>query len=216
MTSPPPGTGYFISPTDGPGPGVLLLHSFWGLNRATKDTADRLADSGFTVLAPDLADGAVFEGRDEALAALAEADVNVLASLIQSSVPVVKRAQVDPDSPIGVVGYGSGASWALWLSARLTDEVAAVVTYYGSQTISMDTSGAGYLCHWAEHDANVSDDDIAQLGLTFQLAGRPFRFEHHAGTETGFAEAGRPGFDGEVDAIAWRQTIEFLAHELRH
>ena len=194
---------------------MLLLHSFWGLNRAAKDTADRLADAGFTVLAPDLADGAVFEDRDEALDALAGADVNVLASLIQSSVPVVRRAQLDPEAPIGVVGYGSGASWALWLSARLTSEVSAVVTYYGSQTIAMERSTASYLCHWADDDANVSDDDIAQLGLTLQLASRPFRFEHHEGTESGFAEAGRPGFDSEADAVAWRQTIEFLAGELR-
>ncbi len=194
---------------------MLLLHSFWGLNRAAKDTANRLADAGFTVLAPDLADGAVFDDRSEALAALAEADVNVLASLIQSSVPVVRRAQAEPNAPIGLVGYGSGASWALWLSARLTDEVAAVVTYYGSQTIAMDRSAASYLCHWAAEDANVSDDDIAQLGLSLQMAGRPFRFEHHAGTQSGFAESGRPGFDGEADAVAWRQTIEFLAGELR-
>ena len=215
MSTPPPGTGYFISPDDGPGPGVLLLHSFWGLNRAAKDTANRLADSGFTVLAPDLADGRQFDDEAAALAALAQADVNVLASLVQSSVGIVRRAQVDPSGPLGVVGFGSGASWALWLSARLIDDVRAVVTYYGSQSTPMDRSEASYLCHWATIDGNVSDDDIAQLGLSLQMADRPFRFEHHLGTIDGFAESDRPGFNPEADAIAWRQTIEFLAHELR-
>lgn len=214
MRTPPPGTGYFISPEDGPGPGVLLLHSFWGLNRAAKDTADRLADSGFTVLAPDLADGEEFDDDEAALKALAEADVNVLASLIQSSVGIVRRAQARPEAPIGVVGYGSGASWALWLSARLVDEVRAVVTYYGAQSIGMDRSRSSYLCHWATTDDNVSDDDIAQLGLSLTLADRPFRFEHHAGTTAGFAEADRPDFDAGADAIAWRLTIEFLAGHL--
>lgn len=215
MSTPPPGTGYFISPTDRPGPGVLLLHGFWGLNRAAKDTANRLCDAGFTVLAPDLADGLTFDNDTDAFEALTKADMNVLASLVQSSVGIVRRAQADASRPIGVVGYGSGASWALWLSARLVDDVAAVVTYYGSQTIPMDASNASYLCHWAEVDANVSDLEIADLGLSLQLAGRPFKFEHHDGTVDGFAEADRPSFNGLADAVAWRQTIEFLAGELR-
>lgn len=208
------GQGYFISPEEGPGPGVLLLHSFWGLNRHTKDTANRLADSGFTVLAPDLANGEVFTSDDDAMAALAEMDVNINASLVQSSLGILRRASRDKTAPIGVLGYGSGASWALWLSARLSEEVGAVVTYYGSQNIAMDGSRASYLAHWAESDDMVSDLEVADLGLSLQLAGRDFRFEHHEGTRHGFAEAGHGSFDGQAEAVAWRQTAEFLANEL--
>lgn len=213
--SAPAGQGYFISPEDGPGPGVLLLHSFWGLNRQTKDAANQLADAGFTALAPDLADGQVFEDEAEAFTALAEADMNVNASLVQSSLSILRRAQLDPDAPIGVLGFGSGASWALWLSARLVDEVAAVVTYYGSQAAPMSAARASFLCHWAEVDAHVTDLEIADLGLSMQLAGLDFRFEHHEGTVDGFAEPGRPGFDSAAEVVAWRQTTEFLAGVLR-
>lgn len=210
------GQGYFISPDEGPGPGVLLLHSFWGLNRQAKDTANRLADSGFTTLAPDLADGAVYEDEGEAMSALADADVNVNASLIQSSLGILRQAQRDPIAPIGVVGFGSGASWALWLSARLTEEIGAVVTYYGSQSIPMDGARARYLNHWAETDDVVSDLEVADLGLSLQMAGLDFRFEHHEGTSHGFAEEGLPGFNAEAEVVAWRQTTEFLAGTLNH
>ncbi len=209
------GQGYFISPDDGPGPGVLLLHSFWGLNRQTKDTANRLADLGFTVLAPDLAAGEVFEDEDTAMTALAEADVNVNASLTQSSLGILRRAQRNPSAPIGVLGYGSGASWALWLSARLTDEIGAVVTYYGSQSIPMDGAKASFLSHWSSTDSMVSDLEVADLGLSLQMAGVDFRFEHHDGTSDGFAESGLPGYDAEAEVVAWRQTSEFLAGTLR-
>lgn len=214
---PPAGTGYFISPSTGPGPGVLLLHSFWGLNRTTKEMADSLADDGFTVLAPDLSDGAVFDDADPtaALQALAEADVNVLAALVQSSVAIVRNAQDRSDAPIGVIGFGSGASWALWLSARLVDEVAAVATYYGSQSIPMDTSNASYLCHWAEADVHVSDLEVADLGLSLKMANRPFTFEHHAGTLDGFAEFGHPGYNAAATEAAWKSTTEFLRTTLR-
>ncbi len=209
------GQGYFISPDDGPGPGVLLLHSFWGLNRQAKDTANALADLGFTVLAPDLADGEVYDDEDDAMAALGDADMNVSASLIQSSLGVLRKAQLNPEAPIGVVGYGPGASWALWLSARLTDEIGAVVTYYGAQSIPMDGSNAAYLSHWSEVDSMVTDLEVADLGLSLQMAGVNFRFEHHEGTADGFAEAGRPSHDAEAEVVAWRQTSEFLASTLR-
>jgi carboxymethylenebutenolidase len=213
--APPSGTGYFISPSEGPGPGVLLLHSFWGLNRDMKDTANALADAGFTVLAPDLLGGATFEDTDQALNALAETDMNVVASLVQSSVGILRRAQADPAAPIGVLGFGPGASWALWLSVRFADDVSAVATYYGSQSIPMEGSTSSYLCHWADVDANVDDLDVADLGLSLQLAGRDFRFEHHDGTADGFAEPGRPSSNPEAAAVAWRQTTEFLAGALR-
>ncbi len=209
------GQGYFISPEEGPGPGVLLLHSFWGLNRHIKDTANRLADSGFTVLAPDLAGGEIYTEDDAAMAALAEVDVNVSASLVQSSLGILRRASRDKNAPIGVLGYGPGASWALWLSARLVDEVGAVVTYYGSQNIPMESATASYLCHWAETDDVIDDLEVADLGLSLQLAGLTFRFEHHDGTAHGFAEDGHRCFDGKAEAVAWRQTAEFFATVLK-
>ena len=209
------GSGYFISPEAGPGPGVLVLHSLWGLNRQAKDTANRLADHGFTALAPDLTGGAIFEDEAQALAALGEADIDVLASLVQSSLGILRRASANPQAPIGVLGYGPGASWALWVSARLTEEVGAVVTYYGSQNIPMDNARAAYLCHWAQEDSLVTDLEVADLGLSLQLAGLDFRFEHHEGTASGFAEDGHPKYDAEAEAVAWRQTAEFLASELR-
>jgi len=190
------------------------LHSLWGLNRETKDTANRLADHGFTVLAPDLNGGVVFDDEDEALGALSDADMNVTASLVQSSLGILRKASADPVAPIGVVGYGPGASWALWVSARLTEEVSTVVTYYGAQAMAMDGAAASYLCHWAETDTLVDDLEVADLGLSLQMAGRDFRFEHHAGTTNGFAEEGRPEFDGEAEAVAWRQSTEFLATHL--
>lgn len=192
---------------------MLLLHSFWGLNRATKDMANQLADEGYTVIAPDLCDGQVFDDPDPtaAMDALANVNVNVVAALVQSCVGLVQNAQVDSTAPLAVVGLGSGASWALWLSARSVDEIAAVVTYYGSQSVAMDTSNSSYLCHWAETDANVTDLEVADLGLRLQMANRPFTFEHHTGTVDGFAELGRPGFDEEASNLSWKQTIEFLS-----
>lgn len=48
---------YLVRPSCGSGPGVLVLHSWWGLNEFFRRFCDRLADEGFVALAPDLHEG---------------------------------------------------------------------------------------------------------------------------------------------------------------
>lgn len=214
-TLPPPGTGYFVAPPDGPGPGVLVIPSPWGLTTSMKRRADELADAGFSVLVPDLNDGQVAANATEADEALMSMDMNVAASLVQSSLRLLRAASHDPDAPAGLIGFAAGASWALWLSERLPDQVSAVVAYYGTQSIEFSDATAAYLLHFGEEDAVVSNDDVAMLGLSLQLAGRDFTHHTHAGAGHGFAEAEHLNYHPGTDAIAWRQTTEFLAGYLR-
>lgn len=211
MSTPPPGTGYYVGPTDAPGPGVLLLHSSWGLNSGTRATCDRLADLGYTVLAPDLADGALPENAAEAHEVLMETDVNVVASMVQSSAGLLRGFAAGDDKPLAIIGYSSGASWAFWLSVRQPSLVDTVVTFYGTQGISFAGTQSSYLCHFANDDDVVTDLEVAELGLSLQQAGVDFTFEHHELAGHGFAEEGIPPFNAKAEAIAWRQTTEFLA-----
>ena len=47
-------------------PGVLVLHPWWGLNDDVIAYADRLADTGFTVAAPDMFGGQVATAVEDA------------------------------------------------------------------------------------------------------------------------------------------------------
>lgn len=215
MTSlPAPGTGYFVEPTSGSGPGVLLLSSSWGLTASVKERADNLADSGFTVLAPDLYDGQVARNPLQAQEQLLTADMNVAASLAQSSLRLLQAACGSAD-PVGLVGFEAGASWALWLSVRYAARCRAVVAYYGTQSIAFDDATASYLLHYAANDELVSADDTALLGLNLQLARRDFTVSMHDEVGNGFAAKDNPNYNAQADAVAWRQSLEFLSQHLR-
>ena len=46
--------GYLATPERGEGPGVLVLHAWWGLNDTMRAVCARLSQAGFVAFAPDL------------------------------------------------------------------------------------------------------------------------------------------------------------------
>jgi carboxymethylenebutenolidase len=60
--------GYLAVPEQGSGPGVLVLHAWWGLTGVFKQVCDRLAQAGFVALAPDLYRGKTTASIEEAQA----------------------------------------------------------------------------------------------------------------------------------------------------
>jgi carboxymethylenebutenolidase len=205
------GDAYLVHPDAGPGPGVLVLHSWWGLTPGVKRIVERLADLGYTALAPDLCGGEVPVDADAAQRLLVESDPNVTADLILKSASALRSVAVD-DAPIAVVGYSMGASWALWLATRAPAEVSAVVVHYGSQTIDFVDLTAPVLGHFAEHDPLVSDDERVELQSHLLLLDKHVEFHHYEGTSHWFAEPGvESHHDPEATELADHRTAAFLA-----
>jgi carboxymethylenebutenolidase len=204
---------YFISGDAGPGPGVLVLHSFWGLTKSMKSLCDDLADHGFTVLAPDINFGELPASEQEALDHLGKADPNRLASLVLSSAKLLHERSTE--GPIGIVGFGMGGSLALWASVRLADLVDAAVSFYGSQQIDFAGSRASYLIHLAEDDEYVSEDEAAFMEATMRLEDLDVEVDRVPGTRHGFAEPDGGTFDPGAFDRAWAQTLDFLRERLR-
>jgi carboxymethylenebutenolidase len=212
---PPPsgssGTAYLVTPDGGPGPGVLVLHSWWGLSRTTKDVVEALADLGFSALAPDLFDGVVAGDGAEAEELLMALEPNRAAGLILDSVVALRAHTDDPDRPVAVLGFSMGASWALWLATRAPDTVRAVIAYYGLQDTRMEDLGAPLLGHFAEEDPMVSEDDLVFMQSDLLLLGKHVEIHRYPGTRHWFAEQTPAGTgDAEAAELAWRRTVDFL------
>lgn len=212
----PAGTGYAIVPEGGSGPGVLVLHSWWGLTPFFTGVCDRLADAGFTALAPDLyGDGITVDTPDEAEALLAESDPNRSANLIVGSLAALRRMPATPTGRVGVLGFSMGASWAFWAATRFPEDVAAVSAFYGSQDIDFTAADAAFQGHFAEIDEFVSDDERAYLEAQLRLCGHRTEFHLYPGTGHWFAESDRAAAHSpDSAALAWGRTVEFLHRHL--
>ena len=207
------GQAYLLRPGDdgeGTGPGVLLLHSWWGLTAGVKDYCGRLCDAGFVVLAPDLSEGRRPGSVLEAAADLADSDPNVTAGLIVSSAVALRSATNDPSGPVAVVGFGMGASWALWLAARQPESFSKVVAHYGTQTVGFEDLRASVLGHFAVDDDIVDPDELVALEAELFELGHEPEFWHYDGVGHGFAEVDDAAHDAAAAELAFERTLAFL------
>ena len=210
------GTAYLVHPADGPGPGVLLLHSWWGLTPFFRGVCDRLAEAGYSALAPDLFGGELPATPDEGQAALANLDANRATALVLSSARALRAASGDPRAAVGVIGFSMGASLGLWLSARSPLEVSAAVAFYGTQNIDFVDARCAYLGHFAEFDEFVSEDDVVEMNAHLHLVGREPVLHQYPGAAHWFFEADRElAFSADAAELAWQRTMAFLDEHVR-
>lgn len=214
MDSQHAGTGYLALPDAETGPGILVLHGWWGLTDHVRGVCDELAAQGFVALAPDLFDGRVATDVAEAERGLAEADANQLAHLTRSSLHALRRLPATTEQPVGVLGWSMGGSMALWLAARVPDAIAATATYYGGQDIDMVDAKSAFLGHFADTDPYVDDDGLVLLESELHLDGLAVEFHRYPGTLHWFAEPDRPEHDETAAALAWTRTLAFFHRHL--
>jgi carboxymethylenebutenolidase len=208
------GTAYLALPDSGEGPGILVLHAWWGLSPFFKALCVRLADAGFVALAPDLLGGRVATTVEEAEAQLAGANPDELAHLTRSSLQTLREMPMTPDGPVGVLGFSMGASMALWVSARVPEDVAATAVFYGAQDIDFAGSRSAYLGHFAETDDYVDEDSVALLEAELHLDELDVTFHRYPGTGHWFFEEDRPEHDADAAALAWERTLAFFRQHL--
>lgn len=118
-------TGYLA---DGRGPGIVVLHEWWGLVPHITDVCDRFAAVGFTAVAPDLYHGATAPNTepDDAERLLMALDRERAISEVASTVAELRRRGCPK---VGTVGFCVGGALSLAASARC--RVDATVAYYG-------------------------------------------------------------------------------------
>lgn len=197
-------------------PGVLVLHSWWGLTPVTRSLCDKLADAGFVAMAPDLLNGQTPTTVADAELLLRDRDMNESAALVLSSVGTLRNFSLTTDGPIGVVGMSMGASWALWLATRAPDDVAAVSVFYGTQEIDFAGMTAAVQGHFAESDSFVDSDARVEMQAHLHLVGLQPEFHDYPGTEHWFFEPDQAAYDPQAAALAFDRVVGFLRANLGH
>lgn len=209
--------GYLAEPAS-PGPGVIVLQEWWGLDAHIRSVCDRFAAEGFYALAPDLF-------RQDPTTQPDEAQQRMMAlSMDQAEKDMRGAAQhlVDLDgvtgSKVGAVGFCLGGGLAIW-AASASPVIGAAVSYYyvmphGRPDFSQIQGPV--LGHFGTADEFVSMDASRELEEELRSAGVETTFEYYDGAgHAFFNDDDRLGtYDAESAARSWDRTIAFLHKQL--
>lgn len=209
--------GYLALPPTGKGPGVLVLHAWWGLTGVIKDVCDRLAALGFVAYAPDLYHGQLATTIPEAKRLGQELDQNAerAKAEIRAAIDALRADTDDQRTGIGVVGFSLGAYYALQLSGAEPEQVRAVALFYGSGDGDFTRAQATYLGHFAENDPYEPAEAVNWLENALTSAGRSATFYRYAGVGHWFFEPDRvDAYEAAAATLAWERTVTFLRANL--
>jgi carboxymethylenebutenolidase len=208
--------GFLAVPPTGTGPGVLVLHAWWGLNATIKAFCTRLAESGFVAFAPDLYHGKVADTIADAGTLGGALDANHLQAKaeIKEAVKYLSERVGQNDSGLAAIGFSLGAYYALDLSAADPEHIRSVAIFYGTQGdffSDFSSSKSDYLGHFAENDQYEPQSNADNLEARLRGAGRPVTFHIYPGTGHWFFEPDRTDAYNESAAkLAWDRTLAFL------
>ncbi len=201
---------YLAEPHQGGGPGILLLHAWWGLKPFFKQTCDRLAENGFIVIAPDLRDGRIAQTVDEAKEMMEKSDSRHVGAAVTVSRNYLLHYPSRTGRKIGILGYSMGAAWALFEAANDPDEVAATVMFYGTGEVDYAKLRSRVIGHFSDVDEWEPFDEVKKLEQKMKGAGVAVQFYIYPGQSHWFVEEDRPEYAAPAARLAWNRTVEFL------
>lgn len=196
---------------DGKGPGVLLLHAWWGLKPFFKQTCERIAAQGYTVLAPDLRDGQIATTIEEAKELMEKNDGSFIGQIVFTAKDHLVEMTKDK---IGLVGFSMGAAWSLVLASSVPEQIAALVLFYGNEGVEYGKVRAKVMGHFCEVDEWEPTEFVDNTFAEFAKAGVHATRHIYPGTAHWFVEEDRPEYDPAAASLAWERTFDFLKKNL--
>lgn len=206
----------YCSSGRGKAPGVLLFHAWWGLNTFFKDTASRLSQEGYAVLAPDYSDGQVASTIDEAQALRSRMDRKRTYQIARQALDFLLEQEGVYPKKVAAIGVSLGCSPALELARSRPECVKAVVLFYGSGGGKFDSVRADFLGHFAQDDQwGAHADKTESLRVRLSKSGGEVNFHTYPNTRHWFFESDRPEvYNKEAADEAWERTVAFLKARL--
>ncbi len=212
--------GYFVKPAK-PGPGIIVLHTWWGLNPFFKELCNRLGEEGYMVYAPDMNDGKIAHTVEEAEKIMEERDWKLTKAAAYHTIPFIRQqlaAQGDAvfaRQGLGLFGSSFGGSWAIDLAGAMPQEIKAVVLFYGTGGTDFSKVQAHFQGHFPVVDEWTPEEEFSGMETAMRSAGIKVDFYRYPQAGHWFFESDRPAaYRAEDAALAWERTLAFFKSEL--
>lgn len=226
-------------PDDGRHPGVLLVPDAFGLRPRIVEMAERIAEQGYVVLAPnifyrsgraplfELPDLSVPENRASFFAELEPVRTQLtpqrgLADIDSYLAFLAAHAHAEP-GPVGVTGYCMGGRLALRAAGAFGERIAAIGAFHASRLTDgedapIHTVGgirAEVLLAYADDDPGAQPAQIAALDEALAVAQVRATSVVYPGAPHGYTMSDTAMYQAEGEQRHWRDLFDLFARTLR-
>jgi carboxymethylenebutenolidase len=230
----PDGTAdcYFVHPTTGTAPAVLVWPDIFGLRPAFRQMGKRLAESGHSVLvvnpfyrvkkAPTADAGAATPIPQLIPLAQALTDTTKTTDAKAFIAWLDQQASVAKNRKVGTQGYCMGGPIAFLTAAAVPDRVGGVASFHGgglvttmpnSPHLQASKTKAQFLIAIAENDDKTAPNDKTVLKDTFAKAGLSAEIEVYPAAH-GWCPPDSGVYNKEQSEKAWTRLLELYKKAL--
>lgn len=228
---------YFVHPSDGKHPAVLIWPDILGLRPAFEMMGKRLAESGYAVLvvnpyyrtqkAPVVGVGASYDDPDtrtavQALAKTLSPETNVIdaKAFVQF---LDKQKSVDSSKKIGTTGYCMGGPIVMRTAAAIPERIGAAASFHGgglatdadnSPHLLIPKMKARFLIAVADNDDQRDPKAKETLASSFASAGLTAEIEVYKGALHGWCPPDSRVYNETQAERAWSRLLVTLEEAL--
>jgi carboxymethylenebutenolidase len=209
---------WLATPESGHGPGLVVLQEIFGVNANIRAIADRFAEEGYAVLAPDMfwrqtpgVDlGYCETDFGKAFALYQGFDVDLGVSDIGVAIDALRKMP-ECTGKVGVIGYCLGGLLTYLTAAR--HNIDAAIAYYGggidNYLAEADKIECPIVFQFGGADSHIPAPAVEAITKAF--AGRDTAAVYvYPGADHAFANADRPSFDKPADMMAYSRALALL------
>jgi dienelactone hydrolase len=212
----------------GPRPGVLVVHEWWGLNDYARHRAEELAKLGYIAFAADMyGEGKMTTHPDEAgkMAGVVRANIEDWRKRASEALEVLKSQPQCDKTRLAAIGYCFGGSTALQLAYSGAD-LKAVATFHAALPVAADDEAkeikaALLICHGAA-DSFIPEKAIKGFRDALDKGGVKYEFVAYPDVKHSFTvpdadKHGNPGmkYDKVADEDSWKRMLALFNERLK-
>lgn len=223
---------YFVAPTSGAAPGILVWPDIFGLRPAFRQMGRRLAESGYSVLVVN-----PFYRQKKAPTAArgGQTPIAEVMPLMQALTPAMHlsdgkafvtwldaQSEVDKARKLGTTGYCMGGPIAVRTATVSSGRVGAVGTFHGAAMVTpasdsphrlVGQTQARYLIAIAETDDKQDPQAKASLRTAFETAKLPAEVEVYPAAH-GWCPSDTQVYDAAQAERAWTRLLATFGQAL--
>ena len=198
--------------------GVLIVHDYFGISDATKQSVERLGALGYRSVAVDLYGGKSATSHEEAVKLMQSLDRKATDKILQAGLDSIKQ----PGRKLATIGFSMGGQESLNANLNDPEAVSATVLIYGAGFDKIDKERLERLRSPVLTITGDQDTGAMQAAINFlssmKEAKRPYEMLVYPGADHGYAQPlfnkGK-NYNPEAVRTTWVLIDDFLDSQLR-